>query len=110
METTTENFNARSTISNALQQEARRHWDDIIDVAETRGVHLIKMILSDTMHAIGRKRITSRSTSTICNLLDDLKDTIVVGAYTTITRCEGETDEYIIEELKVAASHSIASF
>ena len=109
METTPENFNARHEITNALKQEARRHWDDIIDVAETRGVHLIKMILSDTMHAIGRKRLTSRSTSTICNLLDDLKDTIVVDAYSTFTRREDQTDEQIIASLKVAAAHSIAS-
>lgn len=109
METTTENFNARREIENAIRQEARRLWDDIIHVAETKGVEQIAELLACEIPSIGRKRVTSRSTSVVSNLLDDLKDGIIINAYTVLGAPIYKEYNRVIDSLKHAAASHVAS-
>lgn len=94
-------FNARLCIEGALQLEARRLWNDIIAADAEHGTEWTRMILHDEMNKVARKRITSRSTSVISNMLEDLYGSVCMAAYAEVmnTRESRQTMNLRLQDL-----------
>lgn len=100
-------FNARSAIETALGNEARRLWNDIIKADAEHGTEWTRMILTDQMHTVARKRITSRSTSVISNMLEDLYGAVCMAAYAKVIE-PLRSNETMTDRLLHAATRFIA--
>lgn len=79
-------YDARKVLEATFADAARGIWNEIADAVEEHGPHqTIEFLQADTRTAHLVHRVTSRSTSTISNILDDMKFKIYVAAVFAIT-------------------------
>jgi len=74
-------YDAKQVLEKTFADAARTIWNEIADAVEEHGPHqTIEYLQAHTRTDFMVHRVTSRSTSTISNILDDMKFKIYIAA------------------------------
>jgi len=80
-------YDAKQVLEKTFADAARTIWNEIADAVEEHGPHqTIEYLQAHTRTDFMVHRVTSRSTSTISNMLDDMKCKIYTAAIFAITQ------------------------
>ena len=114
-----DSYAARDAIEQIMRDRAAQIWTEITEYADANGYEQTHTLLKEqASRAAGSRRFTSRSTSVISNMLEDLQESVIGAAFFALERgfgfCvgviadDGERNKIIRSELNSARLSSLS--
>jgi hypothetical protein len=116
-----DSYAARDAIETIMRDRAAQIWTEIVEYADENGYAVTHSMLKEqASRAAGSRRFTSRSTSVVSNMLEDLQESVIAAAYFALERGfdyfneaiaegvdDGERNKIIRAELNYARQNSM---
>ena len=100
-------YTARKEIEAVIKSAAAQIWTEIFECLHEKGIDATQDLLSRRLETNAScDRLTSRSTSMISNLMDDVQHSVISSAYFALVKAIREADGYALDNSRAINRNS----